>query len=323
MQIRADVEPIQISSSKSLEIDRIDAKSLTQKLFFEEYHRKGIPVVISGLLPAVNWDLEYLCQELKDTEFPVRQYGQERYTQDKRQWKSTGSGVEATTLPFTQYAELLRNGEALANDIYLARCALTNTPLTNAPIVVQAEAQLGLKFPAIPISLWVGPVGHTSCLHYDPMDGTLMQMHGSKRIVLFPPSQMYNLYPFSVWNHLWYGLKRRAVYSQVYPDRPDLASFPKFKQALEHRYEVILNQGEILFIPAGWWHEVTALGNGIVCSVNRWWHVYPASRALKSWSKWRVHFGSILAAPHIVWNLAVALRSDQSEKELSKLLQKL
>jgi lysine-specific demethylase 8/hypoxia-inducible factor 1-alpha inhibitor (HIF hydroxylase) len=322
MHDRANTKFIQIQS-KYLEVDRIESGTLTQELFLGKYQKEGIPLVISGLLPSVNWNLEYLCEVLKDAEFPVRYYGQKRYTQDKREWKSTGSGSEAKTLPFTQYAELLRNGEALANDIYLARCSLTNTSLTNAPVVIQAEAQLGLKFPAIPISLWVGPGGHTSSLHYDPMDGTLMQMHGSKRIVLFPPSQLYNLYPFSVWNHLRYGLKRRAVYSQVYPDRPDLASFPKFQYASEHRYEVILNQGEILFIPAGWWHEITALGDGMVCSVNRWWHVYPISRALKSWSKWRAHFGSVLASPHIVWNLLAALRSSHSAKELSKLLQRL
>ncbi|MCU0570211.1 MAG: cupin-like domain-containing protein [Oculatellaceae cyanobacterium Prado106] len=294
-----------------------------QQLFFEGYQREGIPVVIAGLLGNMNWNLEYLSQTLKDVEFPVRFYGRERYEQDKREWKSIGSGVAVRTLTFCQYAELLRSGEAAAKDIYLARCALVNTPLATVPIVAQAEAQLGLKFPVIPLSLWVGPGGHTSCLHYDPMDGVLMQMHGSKRILLFPPSQLYNLYPFSVWKHLRYGLKHRAVYSQVYPDRPDYAAFPKFKQALEHCYEVILNPGEMLFIPAGWWHEVTTLGDGMVCSVNRWWHVYPIGRSLRSWSKWRAHFGSLLATPHIVWNLLSALQSDQVTRELSQLLQRL
>lgn len=314
---------MQLSTDKYLTIDRIEAEFLTESVFFEKYQKKGIPVVIQGLLGKVDWNLDYLCQKLENAEFPVRYYGKERYKQDKREWNSIGSGVESKTLRFTEYAELLRNGEAKENDIYLARCALINTPLDQSPIVIQAETHLGLKLPAIPISLWVGPGGHTSCLHYDPMDGTLMQMHGSKRVILFPPSQLNNLYPFSVWNHLRYGLKHRAVYSQVYPERPDFESFPNYKYALEHCYEVILEQGEVLFIPSGWWHEVTSLGNSMVCSVNRWWHVYPMSRSLRLWSKWRAHFGSVLAFPHILWNLLMALKSKQRIGELSKLRQRL
>jgi lysine-specific demethylase 8/hypoxia-inducible factor 1-alpha inhibitor (HIF hydroxylase) len=317
------MKSLQTPLSSYLPVHQIDSRTLTPKIFWEDFQKKSVPAVITGLLDKVNWNLEYLCQELQGKLFPVRHYGQDRYKQDKRTWSSTGSGVEAKTLSFTQYAELLRNGEAIANDIYLARCSLTNTALANPPVILQAEAKLGLKYPVTPINLWVGPSGHTSCLHYDPMDGTLMQMHGSKRIILFPPSQLYNLYPFSVWNHLCYGLQRRAVYSQVYPENPDLASFPKFEQALKHRYEVILHQGDILFIPSGWWHEVTALGDGMVCSVNRWWHVYPLWRSLRSWSKWRAHFGSVLAFPHTLWNLTAALKSDRTMEELSKLLQRL
>lgn len=105
--------------------------------------------------------------------------------------------------------------------------------------------------------------GHVTCLHCDPFDGILMQLSGVKRVVLFPPSQLSNLYPFPVTAHLRHGLKRRASYSQVYPDRPDFDTFPKFRAAWQQRYEVILEAGDVLFIPVGWWHEVTALGKGL------------------------------------------------------------
>ncbi|MBE9182739.1 cupin-like domain-containing protein, partial [Oculatella sp. LEGE 06141] len=164
---------------------------------------------------------------------------------------------------------------------------------------------------------------HTSCLHYDPMDGTLTQLYGAKKILLFPPSQLYNLYPTSVLKHLRYGLQLRAVYSQVYPENPDFNAFPKFKQALKQYQVGILNPGEILFLPAGWWHEVTSLENDMVCSVNRFWHVLPLSRALRSWSKWRAHLGGVLAAPHVALNLLSALQSNTRTGELRKLLQRL
>jgi len=315
---------IEAIDSSVHQVQRVHSSSLTPELFFQRYQKPGIPVVVTGLFDdEPDWNLDFLCEKLGEQDFPVRFYGQQRYQQDKREWTSTGSGVEARTLKFADYAAMVRSGEAGTKDAYLARCSLKRSPTLDISRLERAEQQLGLTLPATYLNLWVGPAGHTSCLHYDPMDGTLTQMHGSKKVLLFPPSQIYNLYPFPVINHLLHGLKLRSVYSQVYPERPDFLAFPKFKQALQHRYEVTLNQGEVLFLPAGWWHEVTALGEGMVSSVNRFWHVYPFSRAVTSWTKWRAHISSVCAAPHILWNFLSAIASGKKQQELSKLLQKL
>lgn len=303
-----------------LSVPHLQAEDLTAESFAHHYQKPGIPVVVSGLLPDIaDWDLDYLCHHLGDREVPIRYYGRERYHQDKRQWTSMGSGVDARSMRFADYADLLRDGTAYEQDLYLGRCTLTDTPLADTPVLKQPETQLGMHWPATGFNLWLGSGGHTTCLHYDPMDGTLIQLQGAKRLIFFPPSQLYNLYPFSVWNHLSHGLKRRSTYSQVYPDRPDLQAFPKFQQAQQHRYEVILNPGEILFIPAGWWHEVVALGSGteVVASVNRFWHVYPLSRAVRLWSKWRAHFGTALAASYITktWGSAIAHRDEHKLRE--------
>lgn len=305
-------------------IPRVHASSLATKTFFEEYQKEEIPVIITGLLDSEpDWNLDYLCEKLGNYEFRIRFYGRQRYEQDKRTWTNMGSAVESESMLFTQYADLLRSSEAYEKDVYLGKASLKGTPLANPPILNQAEASLGLRMPATDINLWVGPGGHTTCLHYDAVDSILMQLHGAKKILLFPPSQLYNVYPFPITTHLRHGLKRRASYSQVYPEQPNFEAFPRFKYALEQCQESILNQGEILYIPAGWWHEVTSLGNEMVCSVNRFWHVYPISRTLRSWSIWRLHLGSAYATPHSLWNLLAALSCRERKKELSKLLQKL
>jgi len=133
------------------------------------------------------------------------------------------------------------------------------------------------------------------------VDSLLIQLQGSKKVVLFPPQELNNLYPFPVSVHLKHGLKLRASYSQVYPDRPGFSEFPKLKQALQQRYDLTLQAGEVLYIPAGWWHEVTTLGDEVVCSINRFWHPHPLTSAAWSWNKWRVHLGSALALPKILW----------------------
>jgi lysine-specific demethylase 8/hypoxia-inducible factor 1-alpha inhibitor (HIF hydroxylase) len=305
-------------------IDRVHATALSSKEFSDRYQIPGVPVVVQGLLEKEPvWDLDFLCQTLGNHVFPVRHYGQARYQQDKRRWTSSGSGVKAHSMPFSDYAEKLKTGVAQQEDLYMGRCSLTHTPLHNRPNLLQAEAWFNLKFPATAMNLWIGGGGHTSCLHYDPMDGILMQLYGAKKVILFPPNQTYNLYPIPLYKPLKYGLALRAVYSQVYPDRPDLNAFPKFAQAQPYAQETILNPGDILFIPAGWWHEVTSLGEDVVCSVNRFWNVLPLSRAFRSWNKWRAHLGSVLALPHVMGNFILAAVHPHSENELSKLFQRL
>ena len=239
------------SDNSLKQVARVDGTNVNPETFAKEYRKDGIPVVITSLLNSLNnWDLEFLRDKLGNQEFPVRFNGWDRYKKEKNAWNNIGSGVESRTLSFNEYADLLSSKEAHKNDIYLGRCALKQTPLADTPELEEADTKLGLKMPGTSPNLWVCPGSHITPLHYDPLDGTLIQIHGEKRIVLFAPSQTYNLYPLSLFNYLKHGLKLRANYSQVYPENPDFAKFPKFKKALSYRYEVILKQGEILFIPA-------------------------------------------------------------------------
>lgn len=308
-------------------VDRIDFASLTSEQFQRCYRNPGKPVILTGLLPAeADWNLEYLCQQLGERCFLLRYYGTERYQQDKRQWTSIGSGVQARSLPFAEYAELLRAGVAEQQDIYLGKCSLQETPLADTAAMATVETgliSLGLQQPASSFNLWVGPTSHVECLHYDVMDGTLMQFHGSKRVVLFPRSQTGNLYPYPFYAHFRHGLKLRSWFSQVYPDQPDLQSFPRLQQALQFKTEVVLHAGELLYIPAGWWHEVSAVGEGMVCSVNRFWRVYPTRRAIFFWGRWRAYLGTACAMPKTLLQLGKALTSPNRRRKIKEILQML
>lgn len=316
-----------LSADSPQTLPKIPLSELTPEQFVRSYRNPGLPVIITGLLqPDWDWNLDYLCQQLGEQAFLLRYYGQDRYQQDKRTWTSIGSGVQTQSKPFVEYAELLRDHTAHTQDIYLAKCSLQNTALANTDAIqtVKTELQqLGLEHPASSLNLWVGPGGHVECLHYDPMDGTLIQLHGSKRVVLFPPSQTFNLYPYPFYAHLRYGLKLRSWFSRVYPDNPDLTAFPRFQKALAHKYDVTLGPGEVLYIPAGWWHEVTALGDEMVCSVNRFWRVYPTQRAVLFWGRWRAYLGSACAVPNVIWSLGLALFSRDRQQKIKEILQML
>ena len=324
MQIPSQESNSSLVESSLNQITHLHSSAITPKIFWENYQKPGKPVVLTGLPERQpEWNLEFLIDQLGDRKFPVRFYGRERYKQDKGTWQNIGSGVESRSMRFSEYAQKLLNGEADEKDMYLGKCSLKNTPLADLPQINQVEAQIGIKNPVTDFNLWCGLGGHTTCLHCDPFDGTLIQLYGKKKVILFPPDQLYDLYPFSLINHLRYGLKLRASYSQVYPQQPDFALFPKFKETFSQRIEVVLNEGEILFIPNGWWHEVSSLGEGVVCSINRFWHITPLSRALCSWNKWRIHLASILAAPHIAKAWLAAIISQDREQKLRHLIQRL
>ncbi|MBD2740143.1 cupin-like domain-containing protein [Coleofasciculus sp. FACHB-1120] len=301
-------------------IERVDISSITPDTFFEKYRKPGTPVIITGLLKNEgDWDLDYLCEKFGNQELIFRNPGRAREKEEKRKWKSIGSGVNLQSMPFTEYAEMLRNHQAHENDINLGKCPLKNTPLADTPSLKDIGNRLGLTKPASEMNIYVAPGGHSSGLHYDSVDGTLMQLHGAKKVIFFPPSDTYNLYPFPVYIHLRHGLKLRSWFSQVDLENPDFKTMPKFKEALQHKREVILEQGETLYIPAGWWHEVIGLGDEMVCAVNRFWRIYPTSRAVFSWSRWRAACGMIFALPYTFLNLAIALGSRNRKQKISKI----
>ncbi|NJN86721.1 MAG: hypothetical protein HC881_10910 [Leptolyngbyaceae cyanobacterium SL_7_1] len=119
----AIAQPYPLSLYRS--IDKIHTAAFAHKDFQLHYRNPGIPVVVGGLLDDTSdWNLDSLCQVLGDYVFPIRHYGQDRYQQDKRQWTSSGSGVEARSMTFAEYANHLQTGAAKQHDLYLARCSL-------------------------------------------------------------------------------------------------------------------------------------------------------------------------------------------------------
>ena len=57
------------------------------------------------------------------------------------------------------------------------------------------------------------------------------------------------------------GSQGKTIQSQVNLDNPNMTKYGKFSQV--HCEHTILHPGEMLFIPAFYWHQVTALDTGI------------------------------------------------------------
>lgn len=87
------------------------------------------------------------------------------------------------------------------------------------------------------------------------MDNLLVQVTGRKKVVLFSPREASNLYLS--------GDKSRVLDI----DSPDLSTFPRFSRVTRH--ECHLEPGDVLFIPALWFHNVVSLDFGV--AVNVFW----------------------------------------------------
>ncbi|HWX03059.1 cupin-like domain-containing protein [Collimonas sp.] len=109
-----------------------------------------------------------------------------------------------------------------------------------------------------PPRFWLGPAGTVTPLHCDYDDNIFAQIWGSKRIFLAPPHHDEFLYPREA-NAILFG-------SPFDPEAPDFEKFPLARQAA--LVECIMQPGELLYVPAGWYHQVRALTFSL--SANRW-----------------------------------------------------
>lgn len=94
-------------------------------------------------------------------------------------------------------------------------------------------------------NFWFGPAGTNTPLHHD----TLMLLHtqvvGRKRWRFISPLQTPRLY------------NTVGVFSPIDLEASDFGRFPAFRDV--RVLEVVIEPGETLFLPLGWWHQVTAL----------------------------------------------------------------
>jgi hypothetical protein len=114
-----------------------------------------------------------------------------------------------------------------------------------------------------PPRFWLGPSGTVTPLHCDYDDNIFAQIWGTKRIYLAPPHHGQFLYP-SEANAILFG-------SKFDPEAPDFDKFPLARQA--SMIECIVNPGELLYVPAGWYHQVRSLTFSL--SSNRWARAMP------------------------------------------------
>jgi hypothetical protein len=119
------------------------------------------------------------------------------------------------------------------------------------------------------VSIWLGNRSRIAA-HYDFPSNIACCGAGRRRVTLFPPEQLDNLYVGPVD-----FTPAGQPISLVDFAEPDFERFPKFAEALKAAMVVELAPGDALLIPSMWWHHIEALESFNVL-VNYWWRNSPA-----------------------------------------------
>lgn len=98
--------------------------------------------------------------------------------------------------------------------------------------------------------------------HFDDYENFNFMLEGRKRFVLLPPG-FRNYYIRSMLNGFGHHSK------VVNFDKVDLARFPRLREPLKLRREVVLQPGEMLYLPLSWWHHVEPLDH-VNLNLNFW-----------------------------------------------------
>jgi ribosomal protein L16 Arg81 hydroxylase len=214
--------------------------------------RYNKPVLITGVYSVfpnlAKWDLDYAAQKIAEKETLVLQESSE---------KNSG-GWKHLPMQTGQYFKKLKEGFINEPLLYMAQQNID---------AIHPELHDLVEFDKlIPQNIvkqrnfWLGPGGTKAPLHMDPYDNFFMQLMGSKKFYLFSPTDTKFLYAHS-------PLSKNPEFSKVSASNIDLTTYPNAKFA--NSIQVHVTAGEILFLPAYWWHEVVNSPENSI-SINLW-----------------------------------------------------
>lgn len=227
-------------------IERVSGLSGEQ--FLEQYYAVNRPVILRGEMadwPALaRWTPEYLKAAVGA--HPIEFQGER--TRDQRFEMFKDNHVREA--PFDAFIDQILQPGA-GNDAYLTAY---NSP-RNAEALSVLREDIGPldKFldrggTAPHGMMWIGPAGTVTSLHHDLTNNFIAQVVGRKRVRLAPAAEVGKLY-----NH-------QHVFSEIADLEDPGIDGARYPRLTELRfYDVVLEPGEILFMPLGWWHQVKSM----------------------------------------------------------------
>lgn len=227
-------------------------ENISPEDFKKNYYDTKKPLVIKGLAkqwPAYNkWNWDYFIDKVGEKEVGVY-----------NNVKSDSYTPINTADGYMKFGEYLRKVKAGPLDLRIFLFNIfQHAPDITSDFTWPDELMNGFvkKYPM----LFVGGQGSITHMHFDIDMSHILhtQFAGKKRVLLFPHEEQYKLYR-KPWEVL--SLANYAHYNEQF----DYETYPATR--LAQGYEVILEHGDTLFMPAGYWHHMEYIEAGFAMSL--------------------------------------------------------
>lgn len=236
--------------SEGLQLTEIPReKTISKTAFVEKYVKPQKPVVIENLTgdwPAYQkWSLEYMKEMAGDKEVPLFD---DRPISSKYKFNQAHEHMK-----MCDYIDLLQKGPTNYR-IFLYNL-LKKVPALQDDF---RYPDIGLKLLKQVPMLFFGGAGSKVFMHFDIDYANILHFHfhGKKQCILFPPTETKYLYKVP------HALISREDIDFI---DPDYDKFPALKNARGFITE--LGHGETLYMPEGYWHQMTYLTSGFSMSL--------------------------------------------------------
>lgn len=181
--------------------------------------------------------------------------------------------------PLSLFLEWTRAHHSHRFILYLAQCKLSELPKAFCQDVPTPDLvmQTG-RGDIYDTNLWMGIPPTYTPLHRDPNPNMFVQLSGTKQVRMYPPEVGMRLFSRVRMDlgqgasceaaafrgdEMMHGQEKLLLKQAVWDEERDL----DFTAYPSSGYEAVLEAGDGLFIPKGWWHSIQGVGRDIVASV--------------------------------------------------------
>ena len=234
-------------------IDRVE--NISPEDFKKNYYDTMTPLIITGLAkqwPAYHkWNWDYFKEIVGNVKVGL-------YNNVKSD-AYTPINTADDYKTFGEYIDIVKEGPA-AWRIFLFNI-FQHAPQLTKDFTWPEHLMKGFvkRYPM----LFVGGETSITHMHFDIDLSHILhtQFMGRKRVLLFPNEEQHKLYrkPFEVLSLVDFSNYHQGN------GTPDYEAFPAVRYA--KGYEVILEHGDTLFMPAGFWHHMEYLDSGFAMSL--------------------------------------------------------
>ena len=275
-------------------VDRICVSQMNAELFLNKYRARR-PFIMTNVPPLVGApacdqlirELLHLLSSTCDTVEVMRAHDNSNFLDDQTHVDKIQMKTNGLINDVLSDAEDKTTGQ-----LYYYRQAITvprQLAIVNALLTAMITPLLGIEDNRIgePV-LWLGTEGNITPCHYDSAHVFMIQLKGTKRWTIFPSQDSRLMYSYDAVG----GMSNRKIpskhlVSDFYLNRQmregpyhasrlrnlnqiwntgigldkthSIALNHLFKDGLDHGpFVATLNEGEVLFNPAGYWHEVVS-----------------------------------------------------------------